>query len=279
MLDHGRYGPASRSTEIWTLLEDDVRCAAWFNSGYTLRRQSTFPPAVNCSAFAPSSSSKFGLSGEMTCTCLVLQSMDTRSCVSLWRCRFHTFFPRQGGTRIPRTMPGAVHTWKTGHYFHGPVCLVFMCFYGGSCRQSLLVRLLFTRQVYLSLGIRVCVIMKFNLAPNCRVLKNPCTMSISCRQQEVNLTLGCSTRERHVPASQSWLRRPSVFGSVKEHVRSVVKKRRPPYCTESTYSSWAEGGIFSGDSTLKNMNLSSACTLDGNFECCCPIVSFTSQSS
>ena len=24
----------------WTFLEDDVRCAAWFNSGYTLMRQS-----------------------------------------------------------------------------------------------------------------------------------------------------------------------------------------------------------------------------------------------
>ena len=24
----------------WTFLEDDVRCAAWFNSGYTLTRQS-----------------------------------------------------------------------------------------------------------------------------------------------------------------------------------------------------------------------------------------------
>ena len=56
MLYHGRYGPASRSTEIWTFLEDDVRCAAWFNSGYTLTRQSTFPPAVTCSAFAPRSS-------------------------------------------------------------------------------------------------------------------------------------------------------------------------------------------------------------------------------
>ena len=30
-------------------------------------------------------------------------------------------------------------------------------------------------------------------------------------------------------------------GSVKEHVRSVVKPRRPPYCTEPTYSSWAVG--------------------------------------
>ena len=29
------------------------------------------------------------------------------------------------------------------------------------------------------------------------------------------LTLRCSPRERHVPASQSWLRRPSVFGSAK----------------------------------------------------------------
>ena len=42
-----------RNTEIWTFLEDDARCAAWFNSGHTLTRQSTFPPAVNCSAFAP----------------------------------------------------------------------------------------------------------------------------------------------------------------------------------------------------------------------------------
>ena len=35
MLYRGRCGPASRSTEIWTFLEDDVRYAAWFNSGYT----------------------------------------------------------------------------------------------------------------------------------------------------------------------------------------------------------------------------------------------------
>ena len=64
MLYHGRYGPASRSTEIWTFLEDDVRCAAWFNIGYTLTRQSTFPPAVNCSALAPRSSGKFGCLGR-----------------------------------------------------------------------------------------------------------------------------------------------------------------------------------------------------------------------
>ena len=66
-----------------------------------------------------------------------------------------------------------IRTWKSGHYFHGPVYLVFMCYYGGTCRPSLLVSLLVTRQVYLSLGIRVCAVMKFHLAPNCRVLNNP----------------------------------------------------------------------------------------------------------
>ena len=48
---HGRYGPASRSTEIWASLEVDFCCAAWFNSGYTLTRQSRFLPAVTCSVF------------------------------------------------------------------------------------------------------------------------------------------------------------------------------------------------------------------------------------
>ena len=27
-------------------------------------------------------------------------------------------------------MPGAVHTWNSEHYFHGPVYLVFICYYG-----------------------------------------------------------------------------------------------------------------------------------------------------
>ena len=84
MLDHGRYGPASRSTEIWTLLEDDVRCAVWFNSGYTLRRQSTFPPAVNCSAFAPAIQVNLVVWGDDLH--MFAPSMDTRSCVSLWKC-------------------------------------------------------------------------------------------------------------------------------------------------------------------------------------------------
>ena len=40
------------------------------------------------------------------------------------------FSPRQGGPRIPRSMPGAVHTWNSEHYFKGPVYLVFICYYG-----------------------------------------------------------------------------------------------------------------------------------------------------
>ena len=36
---------------------------------------------------------------------------------------------QSGGPRIPRSMPGAVHTWNSGHYFYGPVYLVFICFY------------------------------------------------------------------------------------------------------------------------------------------------------
>ena len=43
---------------------------------------------------------------------------------------FTRFFPRQGGLRIPRSMPGAVHTWNSEHYFNGPVYLVFICYYG-----------------------------------------------------------------------------------------------------------------------------------------------------
>ena len=35
-------------------------------------------------------------------------------------------FPREGGPRIPRSMTGPVHTWKSRHYFHGPVYLAFM---------------------------------------------------------------------------------------------------------------------------------------------------------
>ena len=42
---------------------------------------------------------------------------------------FTRFFPRQGGPRIPRSMPSAVHTWNSEHYFYGPVYLVFICFY------------------------------------------------------------------------------------------------------------------------------------------------------
>ena len=49
---------------------------------------------------------------------------------------FTRFFPCQGGPRIPRWKPGAFHTWKSGHFFHGPVCLVFMCCYSGSCRRK-----------------------------------------------------------------------------------------------------------------------------------------------
>ena len=43
---------------------------------------------------------------------------------------FTRFFPRQGGPRIPRSMPGAVHTWNSEHYSYGPVYLVFICYYG-----------------------------------------------------------------------------------------------------------------------------------------------------
>ena len=39
---------------------------------------------------------------------------------------FSHVFSREGGPRIPRSMTGPVHTWKTGHYFHGPVYLAFM---------------------------------------------------------------------------------------------------------------------------------------------------------
>ena len=42
-----------------------------------------------------------------------------------------TFFPREGGLRIPWSMPGAVHTWNSEHYFYGPVYLVFICTVSG----------------------------------------------------------------------------------------------------------------------------------------------------
>ena len=32
-----------------------------------------------------------------------------------------THFLRENGLRIPRSLPGVVHTWKSGHYFHGPL--------------------------------------------------------------------------------------------------------------------------------------------------------------
>ena len=35
---------------------------------------------------------------------------------------FHVWL-REGGPRIPRSMPGAVHTLKSGHYSHGPLYL------------------------------------------------------------------------------------------------------------------------------------------------------------
>ena len=55
--------------------------AAWFNSEYTLTRQSTFPPAVTCSA-------SVSRSGEMTSIRIHGPSVDTRSSVSQWS--FHT---------------------------------------------------------------------------------------------------------------------------------------------------------------------------------------------
>ena len=72
MLYHGRYGPASRSTEIWTFLEDDVRCAAWFNSGYTLTRQS-HSLRQSIVRGLPQEFRKIWLSEEMRCTSLALQ--------------------------------------------------------------------------------------------------------------------------------------------------------------------------------------------------------------
>ena len=36
-------------------------------------------------------------------------------------------FPREGGPRIPRSVPSAVHTWKSGHHFHGAVYLAVSC--------------------------------------------------------------------------------------------------------------------------------------------------------
>ena len=62
----------SRSTETWIFLEDDVRCAAWFNSGYTLTRQSTFPPAV-----------EFTLS-SYTAVCLVMRPVFPSRSTEIW---------------------------------------------------------------------------------------------------------------------------------------------------------------------------------------------------
>ena len=46
---------------------------------------------------------------------------------------FSHVFSREGGPQIPRSMTGPVHTWKTGHYFHGPV---YLAVYGGSWKNS-----------------------------------------------------------------------------------------------------------------------------------------------
>ena len=129
-----RYGPTSRSTEIWTFLEDDVRCAAWFNSGYTLTRQSTFPPAVNCSAFAPRSSGKFGC--PVRCDAHVWSFNGKALMRQSMEVVISHVFPREGGPRIPRSVPGAVHTWKSGHHFHGPVYLAVTCSVFGCCLRS-----------------------------------------------------------------------------------------------------------------------------------------------
>ena len=51
------------------------------------------------------------------------------------------------------------------------------------------------------------------------------------------LTLRCSPRERHVPASQSWLRRPSVFGSVK-NMFVLSKTEAPNILCNSAHGSW-----------------------------------------
>ena len=64
------------------------------------------------------------------------------------------------------------------------------------------------------------------------------TISTSCRPQEENLTLHCSPRERHVPASQSWLRRPSVFGSVK-NMFVLWETEAPNMLCSSAHGSWA----------------------------------------
>ena len=49
---------------------------------------------------------------------------------------FHVLL-REGGPRIPRSMPGAVRTWKSGLYFHGPPCIwLHASDYGGSSKNS-----------------------------------------------------------------------------------------------------------------------------------------------
>ena len=62
-------------------------------------------------------------------------------------------------------------TWKSRHYFQGPVHLVFMHFHGGSCCPSLLVSLS-TRQVHLSQRIQVCAT---RFVPSCSSGVSSCT--------------------------------------------------------------------------------------------------------
>ena len=81
MLYNGRYGPAPRSTEIWAFLEVDFWCAAWFNSRYTLKRQSTFFPAVTCSVFT-SRSTEFWFFWKLTFGAQLGSTVDARSRVS-----------------------------------------------------------------------------------------------------------------------------------------------------------------------------------------------------
>ena len=73
----------------------------------------------------------------------------------------------------------------------------------------------------------------------------------------------------------SWLRKTSVFGSVRERGNAKTPTMLCGVYTQQL--SCRQNSI--DDSILMNMKLSSACTLDGYFEFYCPIVSFTTQSS
>ena len=81
----------------------------------------------------------------MTCTCLVLQWIHAQASV-------HGGVDFTRFSHVKVDLGSRVHTWKSGHYFHGSVYLVFICQYGGSCRPLGAQLQGFGRLLFLALG-------------------------------------------------------------------------------------------------------------------------------